>query len=129
MKEILIVDDEPLNIKVLSLFLAQENYHWQSAENGEIALQLLIQQPKQYSLVLADRIMPRMNALQLINAMKDHELLADIPVVVQTGIADKEEMVEVIKAGAFDFLIKPIDKDLLLAVVKRALQHNSKHNN
>jgi len=121
-KIILLVDDEPTSIEVLSLFLKRADYQYEVAADGEQAWQLLQLHPQRYSLVIADRIMPRLHGVELLRRMRDQPPFNEIPVIIQTGVADKEERIEALKEGAFDLIFKPLDKDLFLGVVKRALR-------
>lgn len=120
--KLLIVDDDPISLRVLSEYLQDGNYAFFTAENGQQAWEILQKFPQEFALVIADRIMPKMHGLQLLAQMRKHEILKNTPLVMLTGEAEKEEIVVAIKAGVFDFLHKPIEKELLLAVLNRALQ-------
>jgi FixJ family two-component response regulator len=69
--------------------------------------------------VIADRVMPHLPGTELAQRMQENPQLKSIPLILVTGIAEKEEVIEGIKAGARDFLYKPVEKDLLLAIVKK----------
>lgn len=120
--KLLIVDDDPISLRVLSEYLRGANYGFVAAENGQQAWEILQKSPQEFALVIADRIMPKMHGMELLAQMRQHQTLKNIPLIMLTGEVEKDEMVAAIKAGVFDFLHKPIEKELLLAVLKRVLQ-------
>jgi len=124
MPKILVVDDDPISLRIAIHHLEQNGYDTIAAENGQQALNLLQSAPNEFSLVLTDRIMPKLHGLDLIKQMKADATLHNIPTIMLTGVADKEEMIETIKAGVFDFIYKPIEQELLLLTIKRALAQN-----
>lgn len=119
---ILVADDDPISLHAVTKILRSVGYAVTQASNGQETLALLRQMPDQYALVITDRIMPGLHAIELLKIMHGDTTLSKIPLIVLTGVADKEEMIEALQAGAFDFLYKPVEKPLLLAVVKKALQ-------
>lgn len=120
MKKVLIVDDEPISIKVLSTFLDDAQIPFEQAFNGKDALSLLNQYPNQFCVVVMDRYMPYMSGLEVLVAMQKSEELKNIPVIMLTGLSEKEDIIEAIKLGAFDYLTKPIEKDLVIKLIERA---------
>lgn len=123
--KILVVDDEPISLTVIRHHLETADYTVVCTTSGKEAWQLLTNSPFDYGLVISDRVMPGVDGLELLQKMMQDTYLSKIPLVMTTGICEKEEMIEAIHAGAYDFLFKPIEKDLLLAVVNRALVSNS----
>ncbi len=120
---ILIADDDAISLCVLKEYLLAAGYKIVIAEDGQQAWDLLVQAPENFALVIIDRIMPHLHGLDVVKRMQNNPLLKKTPAIMVTGVADKEEIVAALKAGVFDFLHKPIERELLLAVVKRALQH------
>ena len=120
---ILVVDDEPISLRVITYFLKQTAYHFLALSDSYEAWQLLQSTPKKFSLIIADRVMPRLNGVQLLEKMRETEGLKDTPLILLTSTADRTEVIEATKAGATDFLYKPIHKDLLFAVIKRMLKY------
>jgi len=122
MKKILLVDDDPISLYVLTNYLKSMDYIAVTANDGLQAWEILQKNPEEFSVVIADRIMPKLHGLQLLEKMRNHVRLKTVPVILLTGEAEKEEQITAVKAGVFDFLYKPIDKQLLITVLKRALQ-------
>ena len=120
-KKILIVDDEPISLKVLSEYLEGENLNLEFAENGKQALAILEKEPKNVSLVIMDRIMPFMSGMEVFQVMKQSNLLKKIPVIMLTGMTEKEDIIDAVDAGVFDYLTKPVNKNLLVSLVRRAI--------
>ena len=89
---ILIVDDEPTNVDMLSQELEEEGYHLLSAYDGEEAL--IKVQEHQPDLVLLDIMMPEMNGIELCNSIKDNFITGHIPVILLTAKAAIEQKIE-----------------------------------
>lgn len=119
--KILLVDDDPVSLQILTNYLA-DDYEFETAEDGQQAWELLQLRPNSFSVVIADRIMPKLHGLQLLAKMQAHPMLKNLPLILLTGEAEKSEQIEAIKAGVFDFLYKPVEKALLLALLKRLIK-------
>ncbi|MFM2322928.1 MAG: Regulatory protein AtoC [Pseudomonadota bacterium] len=116
-KKILLVDDDRLFLRVLTQYLDEAQYDYISCENGQQAWSYLQKYPDKFFVVLADRVMPKLHGIDLLVKMKKNSL--DIPFVLLTGEASKEEMCAAIAQGVYDFIYKPISKELLLAILKK----------
>jgi CheY-like chemotaxis protein/anti-sigma regulatory factor (Ser/Thr protein kinase) len=123
-KTILVVDDEEKNVRLLKLDLEDAGYEVVSASDGVIALDIL-RKPHQIELVLLDRMMPNMNGMELLKIMKADPNLSKIPVIMQTAAAEKQQVIEGITSGVYYYLAKPFEEDLLLAIVKTAIEDYS----
>src|SRR3990172_10641967 len=118
-RPILIIDDEEIIRKTLSIHLTKGNYSViQSAGGFGIFDEL---KNNNYELVISDIRMPEVNGLQILEYVKKN--YDDIPVLILTGLMDLNITIDAMKMGAFDFLIKPITKEHLLNTVQNAL-HN-----
>jgi anti-anti-sigma factor len=116
-KLILIVDDEQDIVGEMSAFLSSEGYSTIVANNGETALKLF--KTRNPVLVITDYNMPVMNGIDLLRQIKLMNSM--IHVVLVSGVADRKIIVTAMKEAAFDFLLKPIDVDDLLMVVRAAI--------
>jgi DNA-binding response OmpR family regulator len=117
---ILVVDDEEVSIKRLVHIFEKENYDVSVAMNGIEAWDLLQKSPQDFDIVLLDRMMPGMDGLEVLKLMKDHSELKSVPVIIQTGMTEENEILEGIQAGAYYYLTKPYRRERLLAVVTAA---------
>lgn len=118
---ILIVDDEPMICSLLDSFLAGVGYISTKAENGIEALEMLEENVSKFDLVILDRNMPKMNGLELLKKIKSHPSLKNIPVIMQTGLAKKHEILEGLNAGCYHYLTKPFEKDVFISIIKTAV--------
>ena len=119
-RTILIVDDEPVNLRLLGNILRGE-YDVEYAQTGEEAIKEIRNQKDYLSLVLLDLYMPDGNGYSVLDEVRCNDELKNIPVIVFT--ADQDAEVESLKRGAVDFLNKPYDKpEVIKARVKRAIE-------
>lgn len=112
---ILVIDDEETQLKSLQSFLKRRGFQTFTAGDGESAYS--IAQKNTIDLVLTDYRMPGWNGLVVLRKMK--ELNPELDVVVMTAYGSIEDAVEIMKAGAYDYLSKPIDLDELENLVNR----------
>jgi two-component system cell cycle response regulator len=117
---ILIVDDIPLNIKLLSAKLAHEYYVISTAENGLEALKKV--EEEKPDIILLDVMMPEMDGFETCRRLKSNPATAYIPVVIITALSDVADRVRGLAAGADDFLGKPINDLALMARIRSLLR-------
>ena len=119
-RTILVVDDEPVNLRLLGNILKDE-YDIAYAETGEEALLEIRNQKDFLSLVLLDMHMPGGNGYMVLDELKNNDELRNIPVIVLTS--DNSAEVESLRRGAIDFLNKPYDRpEVIRARVRRAIE-------
>jgi putative nucleotidyltransferase with HDIG domain len=116
---ILIADDEEAIREVVSTLLESQGYHCLTVGNGRQALESLSTHP--VDLVLSDMVMPEMDGLQLLSWLRTHD--RDIPVIMVTAMHDVSAALEAMRRGAYDYILKPFERDQLLMGVRRALEH------
>lgn len=119
-KQVLIVDDEPDIRELLELTLGRMDLETRAAANVKEAKQLL--KEFEFDLCLTDMRLPDGNGIDLVRSMQ--ETHADLPVAVITAYGNMETAVEALKAGAFDFVSKPLDINDLRNIVRSALRVN-----
>jgi two-component system response regulator HydG len=120
-RRILIVDDDRDMCEVVAAKLRRGDWeaHWVSS--AQDALSVL--QAESFDVVLTDLNMPGTNGVELCERIVQNQ--PDVPVVVITAFGSLETAVASIRAGAYDFVTKPIDMDLLLVALRRAWEHRS----
>ncbi len=121
MSNILIVDDELSMRQFLTHLFQRDGHTIRTAENGRQAMEMLRQQPA--DVVLSDVKMPDMGGIELLRAAR--ELQPTIEVIMMTAFANEGTAHEAFMLGAFDFVHKPFDNDLLKEKVSRALKQIS----
>ena len=119
MSKILIIEDEAAIRRVLSKILSEENdaYIVEDAEDGVAGLEKI--KNNDYDLVLCDIKMPKMDGVEVLEAVK--KIKPEIPIVMISGHGDMETAIQTMRLGAFDYISKPPDLNRLLNTVRNAL--------
>jgi putative nucleotidyltransferase with HDIG domain len=117
---ILVVDDEEAIREVVSTMLESRGYHCMAVSNGRAAQDFV--RRREPDLVLSDMIMPEMDGIKLLSWLRNH--YPELPVIMVTAIHDISTALEAIRRGAYDYILKPFEKDQLYLGVDRALQHH-----
>jgi DNA-binding response OmpR family regulator len=118
---VLVVEDDPSAREALSFNLKRAGYHPVPAEDGEEGWTALERGPDRFDAVLLDRMMPRMDGMEVLRRVKEDERLRSLPVIMQTARAAREDIQEGLEAGAYYYLTKPFDRKTLLAIVRTAV--------
>jgi DNA-binding NtrC family response regulator len=119
MSKILIIEDEAAIRRVLTKILSEENdtYQVEEAEDGVIGFEKI--KNNDYDLVLCDIKMPKMDGVEVLEAVK--KIKPEIPMVMISGHGDMETAINTMRLGAFDYISKPPDLNRLLNTVRNAL--------
>lgn len=117
MENILIVDDEKSIRITMKAFLSQAGYRVKIAENVEQGLEML--QEEAFDVILTDIILPRFSGLELLKSIKSAS--PRVQVIMMTGEPTVETAAQSQHLGAFDYLVKPVTKEMLLAAVAKAV--------
>jgi CheY-like chemotaxis protein len=116
-RKVLIVDDDMRNIFALSTVLEEHDMNIVSADNGRDAIALL-QQMRDIDAVLMDIMMPELDGMETMRAIRKIPGLTDLPIVAVTAKAMKGDREKCLDAGAWDYLSKPVDTEQMLAVLR-----------
>jgi HAMP domain-containing protein/signal transduction histidine kinase/CheY-like chemotaxis protein len=116
-KKVLIVDDDIRNIFALTSILEWHNMNIVSAETGREAIRILQDQPD-VDVVLMDIMMPEMDGIDTMKAIRKLQTFKDLPIIAVTAKAMKGDREKCIEAGAWDYLSKPVDSQQLLSVLR-----------
>jgi len=110
---ILIVEDSPTQAERLRYILEREDFRVKVASNGQLALQILTQEP--IDVVISDIIMPEMDGYELCRRIKTDSTLKDVSVVLATSLSDPRDVLRALEVGADNFLRKPYEEESLYA--------------
>jgi C4-dicarboxylate-specific signal transduction histidine kinase len=115
---ILLIEDEPRLRNNLQFLLQQEGYRVTTAENGAQGIKRA--QEAAYDLVITDIVTPEMNGFQVMDYLKTH--VPDTVVLAITGYVSTESAIAALRRGAYDYLSKPFDFDIMKITIERALE-------
>ncbi|MBK5144349.1 sigma 54-interacting transcriptional regulator [Budviciaceae bacterium BWR-B9] len=118
---ILVVDDDLSHCTIIQALMKGWGYQVTLAHNGLEALEQVRQTP--FDLILTDVRMSEMDGIEALKAIKAYN--PAIPILIMTAYSNVESAVEAIKAGAYDYLTKPLDFDMLQLTIERALEHTN----
>jgi two-component system, NtrC family, response regulator HydG len=116
---ILIVDDDPGHLATLKTITRSWGYAIETADDGECAVERVTADP--FDLVLMDIRMARMSGIEALAKIKAYN--PSIPVIIMTAYSSVASAIDALKAGAYDYLIKPLDFEVLKLTLKRACEH------
>ncbi|MFA6138018.1 MAG: response regulator [Sulfurimonas sp.] len=136
-QNIIIIDDNPQNIKVAKLVLSKEGYNVYSELSVKDGLKMM--KIHKMSLVLMDVMMPGIDGFDGVRLIREDESLRLIPIIMVTALSTKDDVIKALKAGADDYLAKPYNiKDLVAktkhltnisAFIEKWCPHTSKNFN
>src|SRR5580658_5989434 len=116
---LLIVDDEANNRAALARRLTQKGYIVEVAGDGPQALARI--QNARYDLVLLDQMMPGMSGMEVLRRLRSTYSQSELPVIMVTGIDQSQTVVEALRLGANDYVVKPVDSQVVAARIQSQL--------
>ncbi len=119
--KLLVVDDQPYDTLLLSSYLKDEGYQVLTANTGQDALNIVFNESP--DIVLSDVMMPGMDGFEVCHRIKQNQRSVLIPVVLITALDGQSDRIKGIKAGADEFLSKPINREELMARVRSLLRY------
>jgi DNA-binding response OmpR family regulator len=118
--QIMVVDDDPDTVTILSRYLAREGFVPVEAGSGQDCLKAL--QASRVDLILLDLMMPEMDGFQVVRALKNNPDTAEIPVIMITARDDIDARAEGMRLGVSDFLAKPVLRKQLVNRIQAQLE-------
>ncbi len=119
-KKILVVDDDPTTVKIISYLLEKEGFQVIAASSGAEGLKKAFQEKP--DLIILDVMMPELNGFQFLNIFRRAEGQAHIPVIFLSSLAEEADVITGLESGAVDYVIKPFSPQVLLAKIKKSLE-------
>lgn len=118
-KNILIVDDDPISIKLTSHFLQNAGYSVTCTLDGKDGLRKALENPP--DIILIDIMMPGLDGFQLLSLLKKEATTSRIPVLILSSLCNEQEIIRGLKEGAMDFITKPFSPQVLLAKLEKTI--------
>jgi DNA-binding NtrC family response regulator len=119
--KVLLVDDDNLTLAVLTAFLVQKNFEIKSASDGLEGLKLL--ENEKFDLVISDVNMAQMDGITFLKTLREKGNA--VPFIIITGHASMDGYIDAVqKLGAFEYVQKPVELDVLHAIIMRLLEKN-----
>ncbi len=113
---ILVVDDQPTNLKALFSFLKLQHFHVRIATSGARALLALSEHPA--DIILLDVMMPDMDGFETCRRIKETQQISEIPIIFMTSLDSIDDKIAAFEAGGVDYIIKPFQQVEILARIK-----------
>jgi CheY-like chemotaxis protein len=117
MKKILVVDDDPISLKIISHFLQKEDFQVSASLSGVEGLKKAFEENP--DLILLDVMMPDLNGFQFLSIYRKAEENDRTPVVILSSLAEEEDVLKGLEIGAADYLTKPFSPQVLIAKIKK----------
>jgi DNA-binding response OmpR family regulator/HPt (histidine-containing phosphotransfer) domain-containing protein len=125
-KNVLVADDDPIIVRTLKQVLESQGYTFSGVSNGAEALEKLSR--RTYDLVITDANMPNgMSGFELAAAMSKSEKMMGIPIILLTGRRSKQDVLRAHECGVDDYVVKPVDPDMILAKIDSLLKSGKKN--
>ena len=121
-KRILLVEDDFIFSEIIQDVLTEAGFIVQYAEDGLAAWKLIEAGDTDFAAILVDRLMPRMNGVELLVKIKAIPELVHLPIIMVTSSSESTSVQEGLDAGAYYYLIKPFEPKVLLSIVKAAIE-------
>jgi len=116
---ILVVDDEPLYVRLLKVNLEQEGYQIVSASDGEEALEAISQNMP--DLIILDVVMPKLDGITVMQRVRQ---FSNVPIILLTALGEEQDRVKGLNIGADDYVVKPFSATELIARVRAVLRRS-----
>ena len=118
---VLIADDDPVQRRLLEAMVRRFGYQTETVEGGEAALARLQAADKTgVDLLMLDLVMPDLDGMGVLERMRERKI--DTPVIVQTAHGSIEAVISAMRAGALDFVVKPVAAERMQISIKNALR-------
>src|ERR1700704_4814260 len=122
-ERVLIVDDDPVQRRLLENMVGKAGYETATVDGGEAALAAMQATERPFDCVVLDLVMPDLDGLGVLGRMREAGL--DIPVIVQTAHGGIDNVVTAMRAGAVDFVVKPVGMERLSVSLRNALANSA----
>jgi CheY-like chemotaxis protein len=122
--KVLIIEDNPVNARLLTVYLEEAGYTVVHAEDGDIGYRMVSKHPDT-AMILLDRMMPGMDGLEVLMRFRRGVHSSRIPIIMLTAALSPAQIKEAKNIGAFACLPKPYNKEKIIETIKEALEKTS----
>ncbi len=119
MSKVMVVEDNPTTIKLLSFLLEKKNYEVFICENGKKALEVV--ESIMPDLILMDVMMPEMDGIEVTTKIRKNPKIAKIPIIMLSALGQEIEVMKGLQSGADGYVVKPFDSQSLLKLISEKL--------
>jgi len=119
---IMVIDDEETCLLSLDMMFHNTNYILHKYPSPINALEFLNKNPNIIDVLLLDMMMPELDGIAVLKQLKSHDLLKNIPVIMQSGIADISQIDQVLSLGVKDFIRKPYKREILITSIENIIK-------
>jgi DNA-binding NtrC family response regulator len=121
--QILAIDDEPICLEIIQIALKEREYNIITAESAEKGF-VILNNDKNIDLILLDMMLQDMSGLEFIKKIKSNNLLKDIPIIIQSGTDNYDDINNAFDLGVLAHLKKPFSKKALLEAIDNIIEKN-----
>lgn len=119
-KRVLAVDDEPDVLMIVRTALQSEGFDVETAANGKDCLEIATENPP--DLIILDVMMPGMSGFDVLKELKAEPATSTVPVIMLTGLSERDKMLEALSSGIDYYIVKPFDFNDLIGKVNQAME-------
>ncbi len=119
---IAVAEDDDLNLMILTKILESAGHVSLEFSDGHLILEYLCENPKEVDVVILDKMMVQMHGLEVVRHMKNHVLLKNIPIIIQSGDVFPDKIKEALDAGVDRYITKPFEDFQLLEMIQDLAQ-------
>ncbi len=120
--KVLLIEDNPYDAKLLKIYLEGDGFDIMHAESGHRGIEIMANTPYAFNAVLLDRVLPDMDGLETLRALKFAPRGSNVPVIMLTAAISPRQAEEALLIGAHACLAKPYNKDEILATLNALLK-------
>ncbi len=119
---IVVAEDDDLNLFIVMKTLADYGHVGIEFPDGDVTWEYLCENPREVDIVILDKMMLKMHGLEVVRRMKDHAILKNTPIIIQSGDAFPDKIQEALDVGIDKYITKPFEGSELLAVIQEVAE-------
>ena len=121
--KILVVEDDPVSLKLVTEILKKQNYETEATESADKAIEWL-KKSETVDLIISDVMMPEIDGHKFLQLVRANSRFRETPVIFCTALGERSDVIRAVNLGITDYIVKPVDANILLSKVKKILGKN-----